>query len=106
MVAAATSRNPVVLQELVQRYPAGLKDIRDQHGLSLVGIAAKNGDIASLRLLLDCGMSPNTQDNQGNSPLHHALASKAYACTELLLEKDVDEDLTNNDGLTAWRILP
>ena len=100
----------MLLEELILRYygsyPASLQDVRDQHGNSLVGIAARNGDSSSLKLLLDCGLSPNTQDNQGNSPLHYALAGKSYPCTELLLEKGVDEDLRNYGGLTAWEVLP
>ena len=55
-----------------------------------------------LALLLAKGFCPNTQNNDGNTPLHYASDGKYMRCVDMLIQYGVKEDIVNNDGKTGW----
>ena len=93
-----------VMAELLQRHHGGSDHIKDHRGLSCVAIAVQSGDLAMLGLLLGRGLNPDSQDDEGNTPLHYAIAGKLLKPAELLLDKHANEVIVNNEGLTPWQM--
>jgi ankyrin repeat protein len=75
-------------------------DCGDADADSLLAAAA-NGDLAEVkRLVVDCGVDPNVQDDLGWTPLHRAASGGYLKVVELLLEHDADPNVQDNDGWT------
>lgn len=72
-------------------------DERDEFGRTALHLA---GDIRILRLLVERGGSVSIADNQGNTPLHEAVACKAVGATQTLLEFGADPNVPNHFGRT------
>lgn len=65
--------------------------------------SAHRGDEAMLRLFLERGVDPNTQDlPMERSPLHCAVNSESYECVKLLMKFQADPDLKDSSGNTAF----
>jgi ankyrin repeat protein len=63
--------------------------------------AAMNGDLAEVkRLVIDCGIDPNIQDDEGWTPLHNAASNDYLNVVKLLLEHGADPNIQDNDGET------
>ena len=63
--------------------------------------AAKSGDVDILDLLMDSGADIDTQDDDGNTPLHHAIVNGHESCVWLLINKyKCDVNIKNDDGET------
>ena len=54
------------------------------------------GDHNMLKLLLEKGMTPNTQNKDGNTPLHYACDGKYMRCVDILIQFGIKEDIENN----------
>ena len=54
-------------------------------------------------LLIKEGANVNSQNNQGNTPLHYAIAYKRSAIVDLLVESGADETKKNNQRRTPWQ---
>jgi ankyrin repeat protein len=63
--------------------------------------ATKNGHEDIARLLLDCGVEPNTADNRGKVPLHIAIKNGHEGITRLLLNRGADFNVADNNGSTS-----
>ena len=63
-------------------------------------LAAWNGFVQCVELLLDKGADVNISDCHGDTPLIHALDNGSYECVKLLLDKGADVNVRNNDGNT------
>ena len=63
--------------------------------------AAASGDLARVRLLLADGVSADSVDEDGTSPLMAAAFAGERAIVELLLEQGADPNLQDESGLTA-----
>jgi FOG: Ankyrin repeat len=67
----------------------------------LLFFAAGSGDLAEVkRLVVGCGVDPNIQDNDGNTPLHRAVIRSRREIIKLLLEHGADPNIQNNYGGT------
>lgn len=76
-------------------------DPTDGFGLTPLMWAARGGQEASVKLLLEKGACANKQDIYGRSPLMYAARMKNPSCVRMLLEHGADADITDNDGSTA-----
>jgi hypothetical protein len=62
--------------------------------------AAREGDVAKLRSLLDVGADPNQRDGNGNRPLIEAVAAGQRDAVRVLIAAGADPNLTSSGGRT------
>ena len=75
-------------------------NVADHHGNCALHIAARNGDIQTVQLLVDCRADVNALNEDGQTPLHTA-AGGEKDCPELcsiLLEHNAKIDAVDKDG--------
>src|SRR5450755_3836177 len=65
-----------------------------------LGKAAREGDLARLKSLLDSGADPNRRDGNGNSPLLEAVAARKAAAARALVAAGANPNLTSVGGRT------
>eukprot|EP00055_Hartaetosiga_balthica_P014604 m.80881 g.80881 ORF g.80881 m.80881 type:complete len:481 (+) comp8637_c1_seq1:85-1527(+) len=70
-------------------------DEKDEEGITLVHIAACNGWMDALVLLIKNGVDVNAVDNEGNTPLHYAVFFLQYDAVKLLAKSGIDPSLQN-----------
>lgn len=89
--------------EVMQRLQSGLDpNYRDNSGNSLLGMAAKSGNVDLMKALLATDkVELNSTDNVGRTPLMHAATSKNAEAVRLLLDAGVDITTRDNLGNTA-----
>ena len=74
-------------------------NVADRHGDRALHIAARNGDIQTVQLLVDCGADVNALNEDGQTPLHTA-AGGLKDCPELcsiLLKHNAKIDAVDRD---------
>lgn len=81
-----------------------IKEINDVNalnssGLSLLHVTASQGDVGSVKMLLEKGAEVNRQALNGSSPLHEAAKSGQLDCTMLLLRYGADVFADDDNGL-------
>lgn len=110
---------PLIIVAVANSFFQGLKTISQQPGANLnlknrsgetaMHVAARKGDLASLRLLAENRANKNIRDNWGYSPLHYAVQSGSYAMVDYLINDPhgkhhhygrVDVNAVAYDGLT------
>ncbi len=69
-------------------------------GLTALVFAAREGDLASARLLLDAGANVNQTTEYGWTPLLTAVNNRNYRVAQLLVERGADVNLANKGGWT------
>jgi len=63
--------------------------------------AALGGNLARVkRLVIDCGVDPNVQDDDGDTPLHLAAWNGYLTIVKFLLEHGADPNIQDDDGDT------
>jgi ankyrin repeat protein len=67
-------------------------------------MAAAEGDDKMVKLLLSKGENPNKQNKDGNTALHYAVAGNYNLCVDVLIAYGINENIENNEGLTAWEL--
>jgi ankyrin repeat protein len=68
--------------------------------------AAFNGDVNTLKALLEKGVSPNTIDRiGGETPLMYAMGRNHFECAKLLLEFGADVNIRDKDGHTVLDVI-
>jgi hypothetical protein len=65
-----------------------------------LGKAAREGDLARLKSLLDSGADPNRRDGNGNSPLLEAVAAGQAAAARALVAAGANPNLASSGGRT------
>ena len=82
------------VQHLLSAGRATSRDITI-HGITLLHLASKTSNLQLIRLLIQAGGDVNAQDEDGDTPLHWAMARKGnYEVARLLIENGAD--LANN----------
>lgn len=64
-------------------------------GESLLHVAAKNGHLSMLKLLLERGANINIQDESGNTALHYAASNGKKDVVKYLLDQHADVAIIN-----------
>jgi len=79
---------------------------RDNHGnnVLMVCMNTDHPSIYIIDILLDAGMSPDTQNHDGTTPLMRAAASKNSYILEKLISRGASLNIRDNDGNTALMI--
>ena len=69
-------------------------------------VAAMNGDLAEVkRLVIDCGIDPNIQDDvDGSTPLHDAAEKGYFVIVKILLEHGAEPNIQNYIGWTPLHL--
>jgi len=84
-VAIVESREISRLEEYLSTHPSSIHE-KDEYGLSLLHIAAENGFLDVLSVLIHKGGKINEVDSQGAAPLHYACKEGHTSAASLLLE--------------------
>jgi ankyrin repeat protein len=99
--------------ELAKTLQSGSREIldqvnaRDQNGLTPLMYAARHGDVARARALVDAGAAVNEQSNDGFTPLMYAArascrtGSRGPELVDLLLEAGADVNMVRRGGSTV-----
>ena len=90
------------MQMLLAEWPeqANLADFKGQTPLML---AANEGDVELVHLLLEAGADVDAQDYIGRTALHSAVTGRSAKCVELVLDRapQVSSRVTHDEGNTA-----
>lgn len=70
-------------------------------GSSLLAAAAQCGRVDTMELLLRRGANPNRKDEEGFTPLMHAVLSDHVPAVRLLMSHGADASLLNSEGRNA-----
>ena len=80
-------------------------DSPDHEGMSPLCIAAREGNVEAIRILVGSGADPNSRSPiTGNSPLHFAVLSNQFGAAKALLEANADANATNAGGIAALHL--
>lgn len=75
---------------------------KDNKGRSALGYATEKCNKNSIELLLKCGADPNSEDENGRTPLMNVIDRRApYDITYVLIDKGADLRRPNKNGVTA-----
>lgn len=74
----------------------------DDHGNTLLHIAAQNGNIKIAKQLLAKGANPNHQNKEGQTPGHFAIAYQFLDFASWLFDGKANDALTNIYGLGVY----
>ena len=77
-------------------------DVKDEHGNTLLLLAAQQGSKRIVKSLLRRGANIHSQNEQGNSVLHYCYEYGHVALAEYLQSKGADDSLLNKEGLTCY----
>jgi ankyrin repeat protein len=75
----------------------------DHWGYSLLHLAAKEGNVDAVRLLLKRGIDMGLLDPQGDTALHYAASRTFYEIARLLLEAGAVPNIKGLHGMTPIR---
>jgi ankyrin repeat protein len=91
----STSREHLIVAALLQH--GADPYTHDEHGRTLLHLAAGGGDTSIVRTLLQHRVDPNVRDTRGDVPLHYANAATAW----LLLQSGGDVNAADSEGITV-----
>jgi hypothetical protein len=79
-----------------------LADSKDTgNGNAPLHIAAQNGHLDHVQLLVGVGANVNSKNGKGNTPLHMALSYDYIEVSEYLMANGADSDVLNDAGIPA-----
>lgn len=74
----------------------------DEHGNTMLNLAAQNGNLKICKYLMMKGANPNHQNHQGQTAAHFAIAYKFFDLSTWLFENGADDQLENKFGLSPY----
>ena len=90
---------PGHLREMVEGLdPAKVNEIINEHGDTLLHMAAWEGDTAITSLLIEKGAYVDCKNSEGNTPLHNAVLQNQLDTIELLITKGANVNLRDHSG--------
>ncbi len=78
----------------------GFGDLHPQFQTTVLSWAAIQGDLESVRVLIEMGCDPNLSNPDGNTALHASMFFGHYPLVEYLLDRGADITKKNNNGET------
>jgi len=75
-------------------------------GLTPLMVAAREGRLEALRLLLASRASPHLPDEDGMRPLHFAAEAASLECCEMLISAGADPSSQDDSGRDAYACVP
>ena len=92
--------------ELMKRISDQKLDVnyKDKSGMSVLGMASKEGNVEMMQVLIDNGADVDASDQVGRTPLMHAGTSKNPAAVRVLIDSDADVNAKDTfiGGPLAW----
>lgn len=87
-------------QELENELKINAKEINEKGDLDYtpLAIAAARGHVEIVKILLENGANPNSQDQKGNTPLHYTGEYNFLEIAKLLILKDANLFIQNKFG--------
>ena len=79
-------------------------DTESLYGNFPIHIAALNGDLAGLAVLIKHGADVNQKGEDDFTPLHDAVTNDQPSAIDLLLKHGADKDAVNCDNETPWAL--
>ena len=76
-------------------------DFHNRAGHTPLTVAAANGYVEALRLILDRNSPVNAQDRKGRTALISSVLNNKIQCAELLLDYEARADIQDHEGKTA-----
>ena len=95
LVDAARYNDSDVLKAVLTVYPQAI-DCTDNHENTPLHMAAANGHVDVVSLLLKCGANPSKRNEKGNTPLHWAASNGQQAVVNVLLQHEQVDVLQRN----------
>lgn len=107
---------PPLMRAVMEKKPEGVRELLSQgvdmnitfhspklrfHKIPILAVAALNGDVSTVQILLEYGADINGVDADGATPLMFAASFGHNAIVSLLLEKSAKLEKKNNFGNTA-----
>lgn len=89
------------LQRILRNQPEVVKAVEPEYGATLLHIAAQQGQIPVMRVLIERQADLNAKDMVGRTPLHYALMVGKRPAVQLLLEKGADIHIQAEEGMTC-----
>ncbi|XP_065127400.1 E3 ubiquitin-protein ligase MIB2 isoform X3 [Paramisgurnus dabryanus] len=102
LVIEAAHGSAVKVRELVQKYPDKV-DIKNQ-GKTALQVAAHQGHVEVVKVLLQANSSIEAKDEDGDAALHYTAFGNQAEIARLLLSKGASVNLLNNSMCTALHI--
>uniref|UniRef100_A0A672R8I2 E3 ubiquitin-protein ligase MIB2 n=1 Tax=Sinocyclocheilus grahami TaxID=75366 RepID=A0A672R8I2_SINGR len=102
LVIEAAHGNAVKVRELVQKYPEKV-DVKNQ-GKTALQVAAHQGHVEVVKVLLQANSSIEAKDEDGDAALHYTAFGNQAEIARLLLSKGASVNLLNNSMCTALHI--
>ena len=96
------NKDPNEVNELLSE-PEQIDAIDPQNGNSPIHIAAQNGHVDIVKLLIERKCNINLQNLKGNTALHMAIGYDYYECAMVLLANGADGSIVNVAGFPAIR---
>lgn len=93
-----------LVKEYLCQHPEAI-DTQDEQGRTLMHMAAANGYVDVLEVLLSFHPTPNIQNTEGNTALHFAALNKCVSTASLLLDGGWKTDIVNSAGQTALQLI-
>ncbi len=89
---------------LLSRTNRDLLNIRDEHGVTLLHLAARHNCVEAARILVEF-IDVNSRDVDGNTPLHDACIYENIEMIKLLLASNADVKMPNNNGIRPLEMI-
>ncbi|XP_056096411.1 E3 ubiquitin-protein ligase MIB2 isoform X1 [Rhinichthys klamathensis goyatoka] len=102
LVIEAAHGSAVKVREMVQKYPDKV-DIKNQ-GKTALQVAAHQGHVEVVKVLLQANSSIEAKDEDGDAALHYTAFGNQAEIARLLLSKGAGVNLLNNSMCTALHI--
>ena len=82
-------------------YPITVNCLDEKNGNAPIHIAAQNGHLEILKLLIDKNAKLDLQNNKGNTALHMAVGYDYFECAKVLIEAGAKLDILNQANFPA-----
>lgn len=104
LIESVKDHNIEKIQELIKRFQISTEAVTDKKGNTLLALAVIMNDSEMVKFLLQYGIDPNSQNEDGNTALHYAVSGRKLKIIDLLILNGADERIKNNLGQEPWQL--